>query len=696
MPDGKVIYEVRADNSKLEGDLNESNSKAQSGASKLGGIAKTAGLAIGGAVIAAGAAAVKFGSEFETAMAGASTLFGDAKVNAEELNQKMLDLSNSSGVAASELGTSLYNALSAGIPATDDMSEALSFLDKNTKLAKAGFTDIDTAASATAKTLNAYKMGVEETDRVHKIMLQTQNKGIVTVGELGSVLAQVTPTAAAMGVSFEQVGAGIANMTAQGTPAAQATTQLNSLFAELGKSGTTASKNLIAAAEGTKYAGMSFQDMMAAGVPLNEVLDLIGGHAAKSNLSMLDMFSSIEAGKAALANSGQNAAAYTDALAAMSTETDVVGDAFDKVTGTSAERFNKILNELQNTAINLFLQMAPLIEELLPFLSDALGQLLPPIVDLARELLPIITGLFQELLPPILDLAKSVMPILIDVFKQLAPVLSEIITKLLPPLVRIIEALLPVLEPILALLTPILDLIVALLDPIAALMDTAIVPLIALLVEVVKVALIPLQNSLNITMSVFKEVLNGITGYVTEQLKRWIDIFQNIIDFIKNVFTGNWKGAWENVKNIFANIAEGIAAAFKLPINFIIDGINGFIRGLNNIQIPDWVPLVGGMSFSMPTIPRLKVGMDYVPSDDFPALLHQGEAVLTAGEANVWRSFGGLSGLERALSAMQTGGGGGINIYTGDWSVREEADIDRIVDKLYAKTQIAKRGRGLF
>ena len=28
---------------------------------------------------------------------------------------------------------------------------------------------------------------------------------------------------------------------------------------------------------------------------------------------------------------------------------------------------------------------------------------------------------------------------------------------------------------------------------------------------------------------------------------------KNIIDFIKNVFTGNWKGAWENVKNIFKN-----------------------------------------------------------------------------------------------------------------------------------------------
>ena len=97
--------------------------------------------------------------------------------------------------------------------------------------------------------------------------------------------AQVTPTAAAMSVSFEQVGAALATMTAQGTPTAQATTQLNSLFAELGKSGTQAAKALEEATKNTDYAGKSFQDLMAAGVPLNEVLDLMDDYAQDNNKS---------------------------------------------------------------------------------------------------------------------------------------------------------------------------------------------------------------------------------------------------------------------------------------------------------------------------------------------------------------------------------------------------------------------------
>lgn len=83
---------------------------------------------------------------------------------------------------------------------------------------------------------------------------------------------------------------------------------------------------------------------------------------------------------------------------------------------------------------------------------------------------------------------------------------------------------------------------------------------------------------------------------------------------------------------------EAIGSIFKFPINTLIDLINKFIGGLNKLKIPDWVPNVGGKGINLPKIPKLKVGMDYVPSDDFPALLHKGEAVLTAEENAAYQS----------------------------------------------------------
>jgi phage-related protein len=438
-------------------------------------------------------------------------------------------------------------------------------------------------------------------------------------------------------------------MTAKGTPAAQATTQLNGLFAELGKSGTVASDNLALAAENTQYAGMSFQDMMDAGVPLNEVLDMMGTYAADNGMGMLDMFSSIDAGKAALANSGESALGFTDALAAMTTETDVVGEAYDKISDTSADKFNKILNELKNTAIDLFLQIEPLIEEALPVLQQVLEMLIPPLMNLVETLLPVLLDLFETLLPAIMPLIEEALPVIIELFQKLLPPITEIIKKLLPPLIKLIDALLPIFLELIDILMPIIDLFVELLDPIIDLINTAVLPLIKALMPLVDLILDILKPALEVIMSVFKEVFEGIAGYVTDQIKIVTDILKNIIDFIKNVFTGNWKGAWDNIKNIFSNIAEGLKNAFKAPINWIIDGINGFIKGINMLKIPDWVPVVGGKGINLPTIPRLKVGMDYVPSDYFPAFLDKGEAVLTADEAAIYRSLG--SNLEGLLSA---------------------------------------------
>ena len=253
-------------------------------------------------------------SQFETGIAKASTLFGDVNVNTKALTSSVLSLSSATGETAETINEGLYTALSAGIPVTEDMGKAMSFMAENTKLAKAGFTDVNTAVGATSKVLNAYKMDTSEIGRVSNVLMATQNKGITTVGELSQSLAQVTPIASAMGVSFEEIGASMATMTAQGTPTAQATTQLRQVISELGKTGTIASNNLTKVAESAGLSETTFKEMIASGMTLDEILDLMGDYADSNNSSMIDMFSSIEAGQGALALSGENAEKFSENL----------------------------------------------------------------------------------------------------------------------------------------------------------------------------------------------------------------------------------------------------------------------------------------------------------------------------------------------------------------------------------------------
>ena len=48
----------------------------------------------------------------------------------------------------------------------------------------------------------------------------------------------------------------------------------------------------------------------------------------------------------------------------------------------------------------------------------------------------------------------------------------------------------------------------------------------------------------------------------------------------------------------------------------------------------------------------MRVGLDYVPTDDFPALLHRGEMVLTKEESDAYRKLGGMWAIENMFAFM--------------------------------------------
>ena len=218
---------------------------------------------------------------------------------------------------------------------------------------------------------------------------------------------------------------------------------------------------------------------------------------------------------------------------------------------------------------------------------------------------------------------------------------------LIPILTMLAQSVLPLIT---GVLQPIMDLLVAILEPILQLIQAALQPLIEVITLLINTAMQPLMGVLNLLLSSFKEVMNGISDNVKDQIDNVTKIFDNLIDFVKNVFTGNWKGAWENVKTILKTVADSFKGIIKTPINAMIDLINGFIKGLSNIKIPDWVPGIGGKGFNIPTIPRLKTGIDFIPGDYFPAYLDYGERVLTQEENVRFNAMGGLAGMEATLS----------------------------------------------
>lgn len=329
---------------------------------------------IGGVAAAVYAGPVKAAMDYETALAKVGTIADGTKVPMETMSKEIMALSNSTGIAATALADDVYNAISAG----QDTADAVNFVTYSTKLAKAGFAESAQTLDVLTTILNAYGLEADEVGRVSDMLIQTQNKGKVTVAELSSVMGKIIPTAKSNGVALEQITAGYAIMTSKGIAAAETTTYMNSMLNELGKSGTTADKALRAAA------GKGFKELMAEGKSLSEVLNILQEDAAKGGKSLADVFGSAEAGKAAVTLLSDGVEGFNEQVENMLAASDGIGAtqaAFEKMEDTTAARMEKAKNSIANLGVVLGQQLLPVVGTL----ADKVAGVVTKVSEFAQQ-----------------------------------------------------------------------------------------------------------------------------------------------------------------------------------------------------------------------------------------------------------------------------------------------------------------------
>lgn len=227
--------------------------------------------------------------------------------------------------------------------------------------------------------------------------------------------------------------------------------------------------------------------------------------------------------------------------------------------------------------------------EIMPEIMASFEDLTPIIATLGESfvaILPVVMGFLQKMMPVIGELITQLTPFLAelfvkvgDIFSLVAPMLLNLITTLLPPLMEIINAIIPPLMGVMeSILPPILEMV------------TALAPVISIIASLLGVAL---TQAINLVMPIVQNL---------------IGIFTNLLQFITNIFSGQWGDAWNNIVEMFKKYVGYLSGIFKAPINLIIGMINTVISGFNMIKLPDWVPGVGGKGINIPLIPMLAKG----------------------------------------------------------------------------------------
>lgn len=189
--------------------------------------------------------------ELDKATQSMRTLGDEAAEMAPRLREAAISMSKDLPFGAGQIQSAMADALASGVQGGEEGLKK--FAETAAKLATGGGADLSSVVQGLGATLNAFGETSEETARYSDYMFNIVNAGVTTIDQLNGSLANVTPTAASMGVSFDKVGGALALMTQKGVSTNQSVTKLNALLIEMAKPSVGLSKAL-------KAAGMSAED----------------------------------------------------------------------------------------------------------------------------------------------------------------------------------------------------------------------------------------------------------------------------------------------------------------------------------------------------------------------------------------------------------------------------------------------------
>lgn len=502
----------------------------------------------------------KTSSDFQNGMAKMSTLFDTSQVSVQKLSKEFLNLSNETGKGATELTEAGYQALSASVP----VEKLGSFIRTSANMAKVGFTDTATSVDLLSTAVNAYGLEADQADNIANKLVNTQNLGKTSVNELASSMGKVIPTAAGMNVNLDQLCTMYTLMTKQGIATAESTTYMNSMLNELGDSGTDVGEIL------KEKTGKSFQDLMKDGMSVGDALKLIKQSSDETGTAFNELWSSQEAGKAAMALLNDSAGDFNETMGSMANVTDLVSQGLEKMDTPSA-KVSKSLNRIKNSGVELGSVLLTTVTPYIEVFSQKVIELtnkFNAMPDSQKKVILVLLAIVGAVTPVLLVVGKA-----ITAFGQVYSVAGKLVTGL-GKLWGVFAA------------NPVL-IVVAVLAAIVA-------------------AFIHLWNTSESFRNFWINLWNGITSTLSsawETIKNIITVgimlIASIISAAVQIITLPWRFIWENCKEYIIEAWNYIKAAVSSALGVISSVIsnawniiaNYLTRILSNIKnkfVSEW------------------------------------------------------------------------------------------------------------
>ena len=240
---------------------------------------------------------------------------------------------------------------------------------------------------------------------------------------------------------------------------------------------------------------------------------------------------------------------------------------------------------------------------------------------------------FQVLTPFIAWVAESLAPTLVNAFAAKLDMVTAALQPLMAGLAALWEALKPVVAYIGSVVMAAIGSWQGAFEALAAVFRekspqiTGTLQNIATVLSVVWGKVSPVLGTMT---GHFQTAFNTVTSIVSGAVGKVIDMLYQISGAVSGVFAGDWSAAWAMIRGIVVSVVNGVIGDMNYMLNALGTALNGMIKGANSISItiPDWVPIIGGKSYSpglsyvkVPSIPLLAKGAVLPANQPFLAMV---------------------------------------------------------------------------
>lgn len=363
---------------------------------------------------------------------------------------------------------------------------------------------------------------------------------------------------------------------------------------------------------------------------------------------------------------------------------------FVESTKTAADNLLPRIGQTLSGIGQLVAGLAPVISSALPTMVESvLPSLLNAAVVLVTSVFGALPGLISSMLPVViqaaLDILSAFLGVINENFGTLLQIgvdaLLQIVTGITSCLPQIIDTAMVIIVSLVSTLTS-PDNLNQMLNAAMTLIESIVMGLIDNLPKLVEAAILLVQNLvtfvtqpgnlaklLNMCVRMIITIVNGLVSAIPRLVDAAIQLIISLVGFLLQ--PSNISLLLGAALDIVLAIVDGLLAASGTLINGAIeligqlsdeftntdwaaigtDIINKLWDGLKSAwtSVSNWFSGVWDSLFNRDvnvssdgeggvSVKGHATGLNYVPYDDYPALLHRGEAVLTSIEATEWRN----------------------------------------------------------